>query len=160
MIQLGEELQPWVGSKCKYLDRVEMFNPRTNTKNLEKGIFFLHPTLLPVNIQDSGREELPFFSRSCWAGSVPLFHCHNYSLNPIIPEIVIPKSTFLNWKEIFGLFSLWEILSCRIFLGLGQSWNHEGWRRPPGTSIPTFNQFPTKPYPKVPYPLFFKKFQA
>lgn len=98
MIQLGEELQAPVGPECKYLDNEEKFNPRTNEKTWEKEFLFLHPTLLPVNIQESGREELPFFSWSCRTGSVSLLHHHNYVLNPIIPEIIIPKSAFLSWR--------------------------------------------------------------
>lgn len=70
---------------------------------------------MPVNSQESGREELPSFPGTAGLG---LSYFLNYFLNPIIPEIIIPKSTFLNWKEIFGLFPR-EVVSCRIFSRLG-----------------------------------------
>lgn len=135
LIQLGEELQPPAGPQCKYLDHVEMFNPRANKKKiLEKGIFFLHPCEYP----GIRKGRAPIFSWRCRAGSVPLPHCRNYFLNPIIPEIIIPKSTFFNRKEIFGLFPR-EVVSCRIFSRLGpimESWRWEKISRSINSNLP------------------------
>lgn len=87
-------------------------------KILEKGIFFPHPCEHP----GIRKGRAPIFSWSCRAGSVPLPHCHNYFLNQIIPEIIIPKSTFLNRKEIFGLFPCGKLSPVGFF----QTWANHG----------------------------------
>lgn len=139
---LGPSANIWIMWECLTQDQTQ--------KSWKKEFSsFIPPSSLWIARNQEGKSFHSF------PGAAGLGQCHfflNYSLNPIIPEIIMPKSAFLIWKEIFRLFSL----SCRIFLVLGQSWNHGGWRRPPGASISACNQIPTKPHPKVPYPVFLK----